>query len=367
MSDELFQPDWFSKPGDTLAALMARRKLTLHAVAEKLKCDTVTVRGLLVGTVSVDEGMAVRLSHSVGGTPSFWRKRQSTYETALARAADAVPKDKGAAWLQKFPLNDIADYGWVNKPQLRADVIKSYLAYFGVTGPHEWERRYTDFRNEVAFKTSPSFESKIGALSAWLRQGEVEAATISCAPWKPTLLRSRLADLRKLTKAKAPAYFIPQLREICAAAGVAVVFVRAPAGCRASGATRFVSSDKAIVIVSFRYLSDDHFWFSFFHEVGHLILHGKWSTFVDADATATSDKEIEANAFAAGVLVPRERHDELVNLRARTENVVRFAVSVGVSPGIVVGQLQHLGVIGRNHLNFLKRRYDWAEITSAFA
>jgi Zn-dependent peptidase ImmA (M78 family) len=114
-------------------------------------------------------------------------------------------------------------------------------------------------------------------------------------------------------------------------------------------------------------LSDDHFWFTFFHEIGHLILHGKWSTFVDVEATSTSDKEIEANTFAAGVLVPGDRHDELVDLRARTENVVRFAISVGVGPGIIVGQLQHLGLIGRHQLNFLKRRYDWDQITSAFA
>ena len=365
MSDKLFQPDWFSKPGDTLAVLMARRGLPLRALAEKLNCDMVTVRGLLAGTVSVDEGMAVRLSHSVGGTPSFWRKRQSTYETALARAADAVPKDKGTAWLQKFPLNDIAENGWVDRPRNRQDAIRSYLAYFGVTGPHEWERRYTDFLNDVAFKTSPSFESKIGALSAWLRQGEIEAALIPCAPWNPHLLRGRLADLRTLTKAKAPAYFVPRLRAICATAGVAVVFVRAPSGCRASGATCFVSPDKAIVILSFRYLSNDHFWFTFFHEIGHLILHNKSSTYIDADATSTSDKELEANTFAAGVLIPRNRYDELLNLRPQKENVIRFAVSLGVCPGIVVGQMQHLGMIGRNQLNFLKRRYDWDEIARA--
>jgi HTH-type transcriptional regulator / antitoxin HigA len=367
MADKLFQPDWFSKPGDTLATLMAQRDLTPGALAEKLKRDASTVRGLLAGTVNVDEDMAVRLSHCVGGTPSFWHKRQSMYDSALARAADAVPGDKGVAWLQKFPLADIADYGWVGRSPRRADVIKSYLAYFGVTEPDEWGKRYTDFLDDVIFKTSPSFESKIGALSAWLRQGEIEALLVPCAPWNPDLLRSRLADLRRLTKPKALAYVMPRLRDLCAGAGIAVVFVRSPSGCRASGATRFLTRDKAMIILSFRYLSDDHFWFTFFHELGHLLLHGRSSTFVDADATSPSHKEIEANGFAANVLVPRDRRDELVNLRPRTENVVRFAVSVGVSPGIVVGQLQHLGVIGRHQLNFLKRRYDWDAIASAFA
>jgi len=364
MSEEAFQPDWFSKPGDTLAALMAQRRLTLHYVAEKLACDTGTVRGLLVGAVAIDEELAARLSQSVGGTSSFWRRRQSTYENLLARAADAVPKDEGTAWLRRFPLKEMANYGWVHKPADRADTIKSYLAYFGVNGPGEWEKRYAGFSNDVAFRTSPSFESKIGALSAWVRKGEIEAALVPCAPWNADLLRSRITDLRKLTKNKSPAYFIPRLRNICAAAGVAVVFVRAPSGCRASGATRFISRDKAMVILSFRHLSDDHFWFTFFHEIGHLILHGTSSTFIDGEAIASSDREAEANAFAGGVLIPLERRGELDALRPRTENVVRFAVSVGISPGIVVGQLQHAGVIGRNQLNFLKRRYKWDEIPS---
>lgn len=367
MNDRFFEPDWFSKPGDTLAALMARRGLMPQRLVEKLECNAATVRGLLAGTENIDEKMAIRLSQCVGGTPSFWLKRQSNYEAALVHAADAVPNDKGAAWLRRFPLQNIADYGWIDKPARRADIIKLYLAYFGVTGPEDWERRYTDFLEDVAFRTSPSFESKVGALSAWLRQGEIEAALVPCAPWNPNVLRSRIADLRRLTKAKRPAYFVPRLREICAAAGIAIVFVRAPSGCRASGATRFLAPEKAMAILSFRHLSDDHFWFTLFHEIGHLLLHDERSTFIDAEATSLGEKEIEANTFAASVLVPCDRYDELINLRPRTEDVVRFAVSVGVSPGIIVGQLQHLGVIGRHQLNFLKRRYEWNGIASAFA
>ncbi len=129
---------------------------------------------------------------------------------------------------------------------------------------------------------------------------------------------------------------------------------------------RFISPDKAMVIVSFRYLSDDHFWFTFFHEIGHLILH-RASTFVDGEAVLESDRERQANEFAAGVLIPLDRRDELAALSPRTENVVRFAVSIGVSRGIVVGQLQHLGIIGHGKLNSLKRRYKPEEISAAFA
>jgi Zn-dependent peptidase ImmA (M78 family) len=205
----------------------------------------------------------------------------------------------------------------------------------------------------------------VGALSAWLPQGEIQAGAISCADWNADRFREQLNDIRVLTKAKNPNYFIPKLRTMCAEVGVAVVFVRAPSGCRASGATRFLSSSKAMIILSFRHLSDDHFWFTFFHEAGHLLLHGDRSTFIDGAMTDHTEKESEANTFSAGVLVPHARLDALMNLRPRMPDVIRFGLSIGVSPGIVVGQMQHLELIGPGQLNHLKRRYNWEQIQQA--
>lgn len=362
MPDRAFQPDWFSKPGDTLTTLMSQHDISHTELAEELKIDIRKIRGLIAGTVGIDDEIAGRLAKCVGGTPSFWIKRQSAYQTALDRLARDMPAEAAKAWLRKFPRQEMSDFGWVDSSRQPVDALKSYLAYFGVTSPRDWEKRYTTFLTDTAFRTSASFDSKIGALSAWLRQGEIIANSIATAKWNEELLRNSLPELRRLSKRNAPSKFVTELRAICAAAGVAVAFVRSPSGCRASGASRFISPEKAMIVLSFRYLSDDHFWFTFFHEVGHLVLHGTDSTFVDSDITAADAKETEANSFAAAVLIPLERLEELHSLPPRMASVVRFAVSLGIAPGIVVGQMQHLGLVGRNKLNFLKRRYDWSEL-----
>jgi HTH-type transcriptional regulator/antitoxin HigA len=365
MTNATFQPDWFSKPGDTLLTLMEQRELSSEALARQIGCSQGVVQGLLSGAVPVDQGMAEALAKFVGGTPSFWRTRQTKYVEALERVANAVPRDRGAQWLNQFPHKDIADYGWVDHSNSRENLMRAYLAYFGVSTPEEWSERYERSMKETAFRTSPTFSSRLGAISAWLRRGEIEATGIPCARWNPDRLQRTLEQLRTLTRAKSPAYFLPRLRMLCAAAGVAVVFVRAPSGCTASGATRFVNPDKAMVILSFRYLSDDHFWFTFFHELGHLLLHKPSLTFVDGEPGISGDLEAEANSFAANVLIPPDRVEELMDLPARSKQIMRFAYSVGISSGIVVGQLQHRRVLEQNQMNRLKRRFNWQQITAA--
>lgn len=215
--------------------------------------------------------------------------------------------------------------------------------------------------SDTLFRKSPSFESDTGATLMWLRSGEIGADLVSTRTWSSGNLQDRLDAIRKLSKVKSPELFLPKLKELCAEAGVAVVAKKAPQGCRASGASRMVAPDKAMVLVSFRGLSDDKFWFTVFHEIGHLLLHGA-KTFLDDDMDEIDESECEANEFAANCIVPRERAEDFERLDTRKEEVMRFGVSVGVSAGLIVGQMQHRRMIRTDQMNFLKRHWKWDEI-----
>jgi Zn-dependent peptidase ImmA (M78 family) len=88
-------------------------------------------------------------------------------------------------------------------------------------------------------------------------------------------------------------------------------------------------------------------------------MHGDKCIFLEGDETLSTSEEDEANAFAANILIPPEHEEELLSLRVNGIAVMRFARRIGISPGIVVGQLQHRGIIARNQLTKLKRRYAW--------
>jgi hypothetical protein len=215
-----------------------------------------------------------------------------------------------------------------------------------------------------AFRKSPSFESRNEAVAAWMRQGERLAAQLVTDKWSPDRFTEALKVIRRLSRNKYPSKFIPDLRRLCAECGVALVIARTPAGCPASGATEFLSRNKALILLSFRFKTDDQFWFSFFHEAGHLLLHDMDDVFIDENSRGSADSqyEKEANEFAANWLVPSEQRSEMMGLPRRALDVIRFAMLSGISPGIVVGQLQHARRLERSQLNKLKRHYEDSDI-----
>ena len=296
-----FCPDWTSAPGDTIADILMERGLSKVQFAQLLGSSTEKTSDLLEGRVPITIGIARRLEHVIGGSVEFWVSRDFQYRQDSSRLAQADEK-----WLSDLPIGDMVKFGWIHPAPRPSDEMRACLRFFGVDSVQAWRQMFVRLSEMVAFRTSASFESRPAAVAAWLRQGELTGEAIKCEPWRSGHFEKILSSVRALTREKKPEVFVPKLRELCASAGVAVVIVRAPNGCRASGATRFLSPKKALLQLSFRYLSDDHFWFTFFHEAGHLILHGDKRLFLEGAETPTTKEEEEANQFAEAILVPAE-------------------------------------------------------------
>jgi Zn-dependent peptidase ImmA (M78 family) len=112
-------------------------------------------------------------------------------------------------------------------------------------------------------------------------------------------------------------------------------------------------------MLSLRHKSNDHLWFSFFHEAGHLLHHGKKLLFLELVGMLSDDHEKEADRFASDWLIPPDAAKELHELARTEESVVRFASKIGIAPGIVVGRMQKDGHIPWTYFNALKTRYRW--------
>jgi Zn-dependent peptidase ImmA (M78 family) len=130
---------------------------------------------------------------------------------------------------------------------------------------------------------------------------------------------------------------------------------------RTSGATRWLTPQKALIQISFRYKTNDQFWFTFFHESAHILLHGKREIFLEDDKRGSRiENEQEADSFAKKILISEQELKKFVKSgKRRIQDIRWFADTIGVAPGIVVGRLQHDGVLPHSHCNGLKTKLDW--------
>lgn len=357
-----FRPDWASPPGHTIADILEEREISFKEFARRMDMPLLRARELMCGSASVDVAIARKLECLLGPSTDFWLRRESQYQFDTKRLEARFTGPQATEWLRELPLADMVRFGWIDRARTAEAKLRACLNFFGVSDIDTWRERYSGALAVASFRNSTAFDANSAAVAAWLRRAELSSDRISCKPWDAGEFRETLPQIKRLTRRKDPTAFLPELRRLCSNCGVAIVIVRAPVGCRASGATQFLSTDKAMIALSFRYLSDDQFWFTFFHEAGHLLLHGRDALFLEDGSDVTSREEGEANEFAVKTLIPEELVSTLENLRADMRDVIRFAQAAGVSPGIVVGQLQYHGRVAPNRLNSLKRRFSWSKI-----
>ena len=352
-----YHPDTVSPPGATLEEALAERGMTQVELAQRIEMSRKHVKQMLDGEAPITPETALKLERVLGIPARFWNNREQHYRDFLARKQEAVALEKKRAWLKKFKhWKRMVEFGWVPDIEDQVSRIRALLDFFGVASPDAWEHHWSAVA--VRYRKSQTYEPDPCALAAWLRRGELLAQEIDCEPFDEEAFRAALTYLRGLTT-KPPSVFQAALVEKCASCGVAVVFVpELPK--TASGATRWLPGQKPLIQLSLKYGTDDHLWFTFFHEAGHILLHRRSDIFIETPSVSSAEEE-EANRFAARTLVPSaalQRFLEHPSAISKTR-IKAFARELGIAPGIVVGRLQHDGKLPPSHCNDLKQRFQW--------
>ena len=353
MSGTGLEPRWASAPGATIASALAERDVTSETFAAQVGLAGDDVERLLAGDLRITVELARKLAEVVGASATFWLTREAQYLEDRAR----VDADH---WAQDLPVTQMTSFGWVDKPHDWRERIAICFDFFGINGVDDWEHRYARKVAAIHFRTSPTFDLDSTATTVWFRAAERQ---VDSRPPIPAFDRdgfaASLESVKKLTRQRDPQTFLPRLQEACVSHGVHLVVLPAPKGCPASGASR-IYLDRPLIQLSARFLSDDQFWFTFFHEAGHVVSHDLDDGFIDVmDDEGADSLEDEANEFAHECLWGPGPHQGRAPQRWSHREVIRTAHELGIAPGILVGQLQHSGALPKSHLNGLKRRYAW--------
>ncbi len=355
--DHEFRPDYVVPPGETVAEMLQYNNMTQAELAGRMGRPKKTINEIIKGKAAITPDTAQQLEHVFGVPASFWSNLDANYRLALARTEELKRLEAQSDWLKTFPLAAMAKLGWIERRQNKGEQVREVLDYFGVATIEAWDAIW--ITPQAAFRKSSVFASSPGSVAAWLRKGELTALAIQCQPFDAMKFKQVTVECRRLT-GEPPEMFCPALQNLCATCGVAVAFVPELPKSRVSGAARWLTADKALIQLSLRYRTDDHLWFSFFHEAGHIVNHGKRSVFLEGDGM-DDHLEREANVFAEDALIPRPEWRKFVASGDFSElSIAQFAQDVGIASGIVVGRLQHDGLISFRGLNHLKRHFTWS-------
>lgn len=357
-----FNPSYAVPPGWLLEERLEMHNISHAEFARRCGRSPKLISEIISGKASLEPETALQFEKVLGVSANIWLGVEAKYKLKQARDAEAESALLLEGWAKSFPITDLVKRGCFSKPVSVADSVSKLLSFFGVASVDAWLAKYSE--TNIAYRHSSSFKSDVGALATWFRLGELVAEEQECAEYQASKFRSALAEVRKLTRCSIDVA-IPEAVRLCNDAGVAFSLVKPLPRTALSGAAWWQSPTKAVLQLSARHKTDDHLWFSFFHEAAHILLHGKKhnklrNVFVDGRDGNESPIEEEANTWASNFLIPEKEWQKFIVSSSRSSEAIEiFAIEQSIAPGIVVGRLQKEGLLPWSHLNRLKIRLEW--------
>ncbi len=352
----LYQPDYSIHPGEYLQEVLSSRNITKRELSERLGISTKHLSQIINKKVLINASISLKLERTLGISASIWNNLNSDYALYQTKQIELKKNSEKLFWLKEFPIKDLMKYGFIERTKDPLKLIENLLEFFGIADIKSWDKFYK--KMAVNFRKSSCFKDNIKHIISWLRAGEILASNKVSKKFDREIFKKNLNEIRNLTTIK-PDNFKEKLENLCLSSGVILVFVPEFDQTHISGATKWLSQDTALIIMSLRYKTNDHFWFTFFHESAHILLHGKKQIFIDSNTEDDTIIEKEANHFAENFLIPKNKYLNFIRKNSfEKENIINFASEINIHPGIVVGRLQHDNYITYSQLNELKEKFE---------
>ena len=335
-------------PGATIKEQLLDRGLRQKEFALRMGMSEKHISKLINGDVQLTPEVAVRLEMVLGVPAKFWNKLEATYREKLIKANAENEMDADKELVKKLPYREMLKNGWVPETREATEKVIYLRKYFEVVNLEIIK----DMKlSKIACRRLAETEKGNLALLAWAQKAKLEARAIETSLIDLKTLKKKLPEIRSMTVMN-PVDFCPKLIEMLSGCGIALVFLPHIGGSFLHGAT-FYDGNKIVVGLTVRGKDADKFWFSLFHELGHILL----GHINQSDGTTDEDEEA-ADSFARETLIPTVEFNAFTSLNDFSKtSICSFAQEQNILCGIVVGRLQKEGFINYNRCNDLKTKY----------
>jgi len=339
-----YKPDYAIHPGETLREKLEELKMLPKEFAVRTSKPVKTISEILNGKSSITPDMAVQFEKVLCISAGFWLKHQANYNEFVAREKHKQEISKAIEWAKQFPYSQMAKLGLVKATRKIDEKAEELLGFFNISKSSAWEDIYLKQQTPVYFRISLQHSKNPYALSVLLQMGDIEANKIQAAEFNKTKLKEILPELKSIM-VNEPDDFLSQIQKICLLAGVKVIYTPILPKTVINGTVRWINNNPVIQITD-RYKKYDIFWFSLFHELGHIILHGnKKNIFLEEiqGFNKKDEKEIQADNFAANLLLTNEEYSQIINElnlgKDVFETINYFAKQFNTHKDIIIGRI----------------------------
>jgi len=336
-------------PGATIKEQLNDRGMSQKEFAARMNMSEKHISKLINGDVQLTPEVAVRLEMVLGVPAKFWNNLEAVYREKLIKVEAENAMDADEALAKQLPYSEMAKFGWVPETRNLKEKVVNLRKYFEVV---ELSLLGNNQITRIACRRLAVTEKSDLALLAWAQEAKLIARNMETSPINIKGLIRIVPEIREMTVLN-PGEFCPELKNMLAECGIALVFLPHLKGSFLQGAT-FMDGNKIVVGLTARGKDADKFWFSLFHELAHIIL----GHIGQPDGTSEQDEKA-ANSWSRDTLISEESFEEFRVRRNYTAvSVCDYAKKIGIAPGILVGRLQNEGCIKHSMLNDLKEHYE---------
>jgi len=339
-----YQPDYAVHPGETLREKLEELGMSPKEFAVRTGKPVKTISEILNAKSSITSEMSVQFEKVLKIPAGFWIKKQSNYNEFVAREKHKQELQQASEWAKSFPYPQMAKNGLVKATRKAEEKAEELLHFFNVSKPSAWENIYLNQKTPVFFRISLKHAKNPYALSALLRIGEIKANEVVAPDFNKATLKMILPELKTIM-VNEPLDFLQQIQEKCLSVGVKVIYTPNLPKTVIHGTVRWIN-DKPVLQMTDRLKRYDIFWFSLFHELGHILLHGnKKNIFLEElqNSDNKDNKENEADNFAANYLLTDEEYAEITSTLYSGNDIVDtisyFAKKFNTHKDIIIGRI----------------------------
>lgn len=338
----------YKTPGQLIEALLAERGWSQRTLALVIGKGDAAINKIILGKQSLDADTALLLEEVFSVPASDFLALQHSYDLGVARLSSRPDPARAnrAHLFGGLPIPEMAKRGWLGavNPKNVAEVEGALAAFFGVASPDEIEiLPHAARKTEVNTEPSP-------AQLAWLYRVRAMASEMIVPRFSQQALEAAIVELKSLLVSAENVRKVPR---ILADAGIRFVVVETLPAAKIDGVCFWLNDHSPVVGMTLRHDRNDNFWFVLRHELEHVRLgHGKTEMILDAELDGeragtgpdVPEEERLANDAAANFCIAQSQMQAFIDRKAplfSERDMIGFARSLGVHPGIVAGQLQH--------------------------